>query len=66
MLSLAGSSPAQAPARPKPRKRNVGIPTGTLGLATAPGLANAVLVIRLPPGSGHTIYDTFDDEKRVI
>ncbi len=27
---------------------------------------NAVLVIRVPPGSGHTIYDTFDDEKRVI
>src|SRR5690348_810097 len=39
---------------------------GSLGLATAPGLANAVLVIRLPSGSGHTIYDTFDDEKRVI
>jgi hypothetical protein len=41
-------------------------PDGTLGLATAPGLANAVLVIRTPPESGHTIYDTFDDEKRVI
>ena len=40
--------------------------SGTLGLTTAPGSANAVLVIRLPPGSGHTIYDTFDDEKRVI
>ena len=39
---------------------------GSLGLATAPGLANAVLVIRTPPESGHTIYDTFDDEKRVI
>jgi hypothetical protein len=38
----------------------------TLGLATAPGAANAVLVIRTPPESGHTIYDTFDDEKRVI
>ena len=38
----------------------------TLGLATAPGPANAVLVIRTPPESGHTIYDTFDDEKRVI
>jgi hypothetical protein len=39
---------------------------GSLGLATAPGAANAVLVIRTPPESGHTIYDTFDDEKRVI
>jgi hypothetical protein len=37
-----------------------------LGLATAPGPADAVLVIRAPPESGHTIYDTFDDEKRVI
>jgi hypothetical protein len=25
-----------------------------------------VLVIRTPPESPHTIYDTFDDEKRVI
>src|SRR6185437_3669614 len=38
----------------------------SLGLATAPGPANAVLVIRTPPESPHTIYDTFDDEKRVI
>jgi hypothetical protein len=37
-----------------------------LGLATAPDLVNAVLVIRALPGSRHTIYDTFDDEKRVI
>src|SRR6266581_8968485 len=30
-----------------------------LGPATASGPANAVPVIRVPPGSGHTIYDTF-------
>jgi hypothetical protein len=40
--------------------------SGSLGLATAPGPADAVLVIRTPPESRHTIYDTFDDEKRVI
>src|SRR5215475_2095711 len=58
--ALRTSAPG-APARPG---RTAGIPTGTLGLATAPGPANSVLVIRPPPGSGHTIYDTFDDEKR--
>ena len=52
--------------RARVRKPAVGILTGTLGLATAPCPANAVLVIRTPPESGHTIYDTFDDEKRVI
>jgi hypothetical protein len=42
------------------------LPAARWGLATAPGPADAVLVIRAPPESGHTIYDTFDDEKRVI
>jgi hypothetical protein len=43
-----------------------GLLARALGLATAPDLVNAVLVIRALPGSRHTIYDTFDDEKRVI
>jgi len=37
-----------------------------LGSTTVSGPADAVLVIIPPPGPGHTIYDTFDDEKRVI
>ena len=51
-------------ARPGPTGRTG--TRGSLGLATAPCPADAVLVIRTPPESGHTIYDTFDDEKRVI
>src|SRR5262245_27599521 len=60
--ALRTSAPG-APARPG---RTAGTLTGALGLATAPGPADAVLVIRAPSGSRHTIYDTFDDEKRVI
>src|SRR6185437_15813533 len=60
--------PGPGDQRHLPVQRHVhGSPSyGTLGPATAPGPANAVLVIRTPPESGHTIYDTFDDEKRVI
>jgi hypothetical protein len=37
-----------------------------LGSTTAPDPIDEVTVIRAPPGSGHTIYDTLSDEKRVI
>ena len=47
-------------------RNNPDLPRVALGLATARRPADAVLVIRTPPESGHTIYDTFDDEKRVI
>ena len=38
----------------------------TRGRPTASGPANLAPGITAKPGSGHTIYDTFDDEKRVI
>jgi len=37
-----------------------------LGPTTAPARGDVVPGITVPPGSGHTIYDTFDVEKRVI
>ena len=37
-----------------------------LGPTTASGPANLAPGITAKPGSRHTIYDTFDDEKRVI
>jgi hypothetical protein len=50
-----------------PAKRYIhGESLETLGPAIASRPANLAPVIRAPPGSGHTIYDTFDDEKRVI
>jgi hypothetical protein len=37
-----------------------------LGSTTVSGPADEVTAIIAPPGSGHTIYDTLSDEKRVI